>query len=79
VVTRGAYRWVRHPGYAGTIAAPMGPPLLLASLWALIPASLLAALFVLRMRLEDRTLTEELPAYDAYPRPTRFRLLPGIW
>src|SRR5262249_22901599 len=79
VVTRGPYRRVRHPGYAGTIAAQLGTPLLLGSLWAFIPAFLLVLLFVVRTRFEDRTLAEELPGYDAYARRTRFRLLPGIW
>lgn len=79
VSSDGPYRFVRHPGYVGVIAAHLATPFLLGSLWALIPSALLAALFVLRAYLEDETLTAELPGYAAYARETRFRLLPGLW
>ncbi|MFN2291633.1 MAG: methyltransferase family protein [Anaerolineae bacterium] len=79
VATAGPYRYVRHPGYAGAILAGLATPFLLGSLWALIPAVLSAALYVLRTALEDRTLTEELSGYQDYARQTRFRLLPGLW
>jgi protein-S-isoprenylcysteine O-methyltransferase Ste14 len=79
VATDGPYRFVRHPGYLGTMLAHLGTPLLLGSLWALIPAVLLAALFARRTDLEDRMLREELPGYPEYARRVRFRLIPGIW
>lgn len=79
VATGGPYRYVRHPGYAGTILAHLAAPFLLGSLWALIPAFILAGLFVGRTYLEDKTLQAELPGYIEYTRQTRFRLLPGVW
>jgi protein-S-isoprenylcysteine O-methyltransferase Ste14 len=79
VATGGPYRYVRHPGYAGAIVAALATPLLLGSLWALIPAVLSAILYVVRTGLEDRTLLEELPGYGDYARQTRWRLLPGVW
>lgn len=79
VVTGGPYRVVRHPGYSGTILAHLGTPFLLGSAWALAPAGLLAALFVARAGLEDRTLRAELPGYPAYAERTPARLLPGVW
>ena len=79
VATGGPYHIVRHPGYSGTIVAQLATPFLLGSWWALIPAAALAALFVLRTALEDRTLQAELPGYVEFTRRTRFRLLPGIW
>jgi protein-S-isoprenylcysteine O-methyltransferase Ste14 len=78
-VTEGPYRWVRHPGYAGTILAQAGIPLLLGSPWAFVPCGLTAALFVVRTILEDRMLQAELPGYAEYARHTRFRLVPGVW
>ena len=79
VVTTGPYRFVRHPAYSGgALALPAGA-LLLGSLWALIPASLVAVALVARTALEDRTLSEELPGYADYARQTRYRLFPGIW
>jgi protein-S-isoprenylcysteine O-methyltransferase Ste14 len=79
VVTDGPYRYVRHPGYAGSILFTIATPLVLGSLWAFIPCGLAAALFVVRTALEDRTLQEELDGYKEYAQQTRYRLLPGIW
>lgn len=79
VVSAGPYRCVRHPMYAGIILVMMCIPLVLGSLWALLPGGLIAALFVLRTALEDRTLQAELPGYRAYAARVRFRLLPGVW
>lgn len=79
VATGGPYRYVRHPGYVGTILAQLATPFLLGSPWALIPSGLSAALFVLRTWLEDKTLMEELPGYPDYAHQTPSRLLPGVW
>ena len=37
VCRAGPYRFVRHPAYAGSALQALGVPLLLGSLWALIP------------------------------------------
>jgi protein-S-isoprenylcysteine O-methyltransferase Ste14 len=79
VATGGPYRFTRHPGYLGTIVAQLGTPFLLGSPWALIPAAILAALFVLRTYLEDGTLLRELPGYAAYAQRVRYRLVPAVW
>jgi protein-S-isoprenylcysteine O-methyltransferase Ste14 len=79
VVTDGPYRFVRHPGYAGALLGFVLIPLLLDSLWALLPAGLLIAVVVVRTSLEDRTLQAELPGYAEYAQKTRYRLVPGIW
>lgn len=34
---------------------------------------------VIRTRLEDRTLQEELPGYREYAQRVRYRLAPGIY
>lgn len=79
VVDSGPYRIMRHPGYAGALVAFLGTPVLLNSIWGIIPAVVLSALFVVRTALEDQTLQAELPGYAEYARRTRYRLLPGIW
>ena len=79
VVTHGPYRLVRHPGYAGALIAGLATPIVLSSLWALIPAGVFTALLVLRTALEDRTLHAELPGYAEYTQHTQYRLLPGVW
>lgn len=78
-VTGGPYRFVRHPGYAGMSLFTLATPLVLGSWWALIPVALTLAVTVIRTRLEDRTLQEELDGYRAYAGRVRYRLLPGIW
>lgn len=78
-VTGGPYRWLRHPGYAATILADLAAPLVLGSLWALIPGGLTGAIIVIRTALEDRTLQAELAGYREYTRRVRYRLLPGVW
>jgi len=79
VCTTGPYRFVRHPMYLAVIIIVLCLPLFLGSLYSLIPAALIAALFVLRTSLEDQTLKEELPGYDEYAARVRWRLLPRVW
>jgi protein-S-isoprenylcysteine O-methyltransferase Ste14 len=79
VATGGPYRVVRHPGYVGSVAFNLLSPIMLGSLWALIPGVLAALAFVIRTALEDRTLQQELPGYVEYAQRTRYRLVPGIW
>ena len=79
VVSSGPYRVVRHPGYAGAIAAHLAFPVMAGVLWALVPAVIVIGLIVLRTVLEDRILREQLEGYWEYSRRVRFRLLPGIW
>jgi protein-S-isoprenylcysteine O-methyltransferase Ste14 len=79
VATGGPYRYVRHPGYVGSILSQIATPLILGSVWAFIPAGLAALLFVVRTALEDKTLREELDGYQDYAARVRYRLLPGVW
>jgi protein-S-isoprenylcysteine O-methyltransferase Ste14 len=79
VATDGPYRYVRHPGYVGTLAFELGTAIMLGSLWALILGVVSAALFVVRTAIEDKTLQEELAGYAAYAQQVRYRLIPGVW
>lgn len=79
VATGGPYRFVRHPGYVGVVLFELATPILLGSLWALIPGGVGAILIVVRTALEDRTLFHELDGYPAYSAGVKYRLLPGVW
>ena len=79
VVTNGPYRFVRHPGYTGMAVFTLLTPLILDSRWALLPASITIAVWVLRTALEDRTLLSELAGYDNYAQKVKYRLLPLLW
>ena len=79
VIDTGPYVYMRHPGYVGFAGWMLSTPLLLASIWAFVPALISVVLLVIRTALEDRTLHEELPGYAEYASRVRFRLIPGIW
>jgi protein-S-isoprenylcysteine O-methyltransferase Ste14 len=78
-VTTGPYKFIRHPGYLGSILYIIGTPFALASYWALIPAVITAAVTILRTGLEDDTLKKELESYADYAEKVRYRIFPGIW
>lgn len=79
VATTGPYGVVRHPGYAGSILFQLATPLILGSLWALVPAVLTVGATGVRTALEDRALQKELDGYRPYTQRVCYRLIPGIW
>jgi protein-S-isoprenylcysteine O-methyltransferase Ste14 len=79
VVKTGPYGFVRHPMYSASLLMWLCIPLVLGSVWALVPAGIRAALIVARTVLEDRMLQQELSGYQEYTREVRFRLIPGVW
>lgn len=79
VCQEGPYRYVRHPGYLGGFLYTVATPLLLGSLWALIPTGITLVLMIIRTLLEDRTLENELEGYKAYKAKVRHRIVPYIW
>lgn len=79
VCREGPYGIVRHPGYVGGILYSLSAPLVLGSLWALIPTALGMVMLIVRTSLEDKTLLEELPGYVEYTQQVKYKLIPGIW
>jgi protein-S-isoprenylcysteine O-methyltransferase Ste14 len=79
VSSSGPYGFIRHPGYLGMIIYLLASPLLLGSVWALIPAGLSAVLFTIRTVFEDNTLKNKLKGYKEYAERVKYRLIPGIW
>ena len=79
VVSTGPYGIVRHPGYLSGIMWMSSIPLVLGSLYTLVPIALYSALMILRTQLEDRTLKEELTGYAEYAEKVRYKLFPGVW
>jgi len=79
VCDSGPYRFVRHPGYAGTLLSLVGIPLALDTLWTFVAAGFALGVSVVRTALEDHMLMEELPGYREYARRVPYRLFPGLW
>lgn len=70
VVETGPYAIVRHPIYTGLIAASLATALLEGAVAGIIGAMLMTLGFVLKAKLEERFLREQLgpEAYDVYRR-----------
>jgi len=79
VCDTGLYRVVRHPAYMGSVVQSVGFPLLLGSIWSILPVGLLIILLIARTSLEDKTLQDELKGYQEYSGKTRYRLIPFVW
>lgn len=79
VIQSGPYRYVRHPGYLGSLFYILFTPLMLGSLWGLIPALMVCGVIFLRTSLEDQVLMDELPGYQDYSQQVTRKLVPGIW
>ncbi len=79
VVTSGPYRIIRHPAYAGGLVAALAVPFMLDAIWGLIPALVIGIALMIRTRLEDEMLRQELEGYTQYTKTTPYRLIPGLW
>ena len=79
VISTGLYGIVRHPMYLATLLMFLPLPLILGSLWGLIPFAVYPAVIVIRILNEERVLTDGLPGYAEYKKKVKFRLIPFIW
>ncbi len=79
LITHGVYRFTRHPIYLGVITAFIGIPMYASSLYGLLTMSALVPIFLNRIRMEERLLTDEFgDAYRKYKETTR-KLIPFIY
>ena len=79
VISTGLYGVVRHPMYLATLLMFLPLPLVLGSLWGLIPFALYPVIIVIRILNEEKVLTEGLAGYAEYKQKVTYRLIPGIW
>ena len=79
VISTGLYGIVRHPMYLATLLMFLPMPLILGSLWGLIPFALYPIVIVIRILNEEKILTEGLDGYAEYKTKVRYRLIPLIW
>jgi len=79
LVTHGIYRYTRHPVYLGVIIAIIGMPVFASSLYGLLTMAALIPIFLNRIRMEERLLTEEFgDDYRTY-KETTSKLVPFIY
>jgi protein-S-isoprenylcysteine O-methyltransferase Ste14 len=80
VVSRGPYRWVRHPSYTGLLLIAAGYGLALSTWPGLVLCLVLPAIAIQRrIGVEEAELTRVLGGpYRDYQDHTK-RLIPGVW
>lgn len=76
VVSRGLYRYIRHPIYVGDLLLLAGLELSLNS-WLALAVGLLAPVVLLKAVGEEKMLMKSLPGYDAYCARTK-RFIPFV-
>jgi protein-S-isoprenylcysteine O-methyltransferase Ste14 len=76
LVTRGPYRFVRHPGYLAMLIAMPASALAIGSWLALIPALAFTGVIVHRAIQEDHFLRAHLAGYAEYGDRVRYKLVP---
>ncbi len=80
LIRRGPYGLLRHPSYTGALMTFYGFALALANVWSLLIIVLpVTAVFLWRIRVEERVLAEAFPeTWPTYVRATK-RLMPFVW
>lgn len=78
LVTRGAYRRVRHPLYLAEVITAVGVVMQFLSFWTAFLLAVQIAFQLRRMYNEEVVLSAAFPEYDAY-KATTFRLIPGVF
>jgi protein-S-isoprenylcysteine O-methyltransferase Ste14 len=79
VVDTGPYRWVRHPGYAGSLLVWLGFALASRSVPAVVLVTgLFSAVYRRRIVAEEMLLRRDLSGYVTYTERTK-RLVPHVW
>lgn len=79
VISTGPYAIVRHPGYVGFVFVYGAMPLIIGSLYALVPWAILVLTLLIRTHFEDEMLQKELSGYRGYARKVKYRLVPRVW
>jgi protein-S-isoprenylcysteine O-methyltransferase Ste14 len=79
LITHGVYRFTRHPVYLGALTVCLAVPVYASRLYGLLTMSILIPIFLNRIRIEEKLLTEEFgDAYRTYREATS-KLIPFIY
>ena len=77
LVTRGPYRWIRHPMYTAVTVVALGIVLRSRNAIGLVIVAVLALFFMVKARWEERRLLEAYAGYAEYAEEVG-RFVPGI-
>jgi protein-S-isoprenylcysteine O-methyltransferase Ste14 len=79
LIDSGTYSIVRHPMYLAFSIIFCVSPLVLGSLYSLLPALCIPVLLTFRIRNEEKVLRNGLAGYELYMKKVKYRLVPFIW
>lgn len=77
-VTRGPYRWIRHPMYAAVLLLTLGWLLGAVTPWRVGLWCAHAAVILVKLTVEERLLTAHFDEYAGYAKHTK-RLIPFVF
>lgn len=79
VIDTGLYSVIRHPMYTATIFMFLSIPFILSSFLSLFFFLFYPAIIVLRLKNEEKVLSEGLIGYPEYMNKVKYRLIPYVW
>lgn len=79
VVSTGVYGIVRHPMYTAVMLLFLSAIIALGSILALIVSSLFFPIVNLRIKNEEKLLSNNLKGYSEYMRNVKYRMIPHVW
>jgi protein-S-isoprenylcysteine O-methyltransferase Ste14 len=74
IIVTGPYQIIRHPGYLGMMTYLSVVPIILESLYAMLPTLVLILLFITRTYMEDHYLLTHSLAYQKYAAEVKHKL-----
>lgn len=78
LITVGPYRWLRHPIYAAIIYFSWACLISFPYLWTIFSVFLITGGLFIRMIMEEKSLRDTYPDYDAYCRKAK-RIIPYLF
>lgn len=79
VIDTGLYGIVRHPMYMATILMFLMIPLILGSWYSFIIFLAYPLIIALRIKNEEKVLSEQLDGYAEYKQKVKHKIIPFIW
>lgn len=74
IITTGPYAVIRHPGYLGMMTYFAVTPIILQSIYAMIPTLIIISLMIIRTHLEDSYLSQHIETYKTYQKEVKNKL-----